>query len=221
MPEKAAYAISMGDLVHSTGHAHPEKRHRLFNRAVAEANERFADSIASPLTITLGDEFQGFGTSLRQGFSLNHFVRMSLLKEGVSIRMVLGVGAIDTAVNPENAWNTMGEGLSKAREKLNAKMSLNCYRFSIPNEGQLERLLDSVGVSLTRVESDWTGTQMDYVARKLSQPDRSTSLIADDLGISKNSMYKVLRAANWDFYDRQLTTIIEVLEAEDAKRGAE
>lgn len=220
MPEQATYAISMGDLVHSTGHADPEKLHRLFNRAVAEANERFAASIASPLTITLGDEFQGLSASLRQGFALNHFVRMSLLKEGVSIRLVLGVGAIDTAVNPENAWNMMGEGLREAREKLNAKMSFNCYRFSFPKEEQLERLLGSVGMSLTKVESDWTETQLDYVARKLSQPDRSTSLLADDLGISKNSMYKVLRAANWDFYDGQLTTIIEVLEAEDVKRGA-
>jgi hypothetical protein len=33
--------------------------HRVFNKAIDFANERYADGIESPLTITLGDEFQG------------------------------------------------------------------------------------------------------------------------------------------------------------------
>lgn len=209
----------MGDLVHSTEHKDPNRLHRLFNRTVATANERFAGSIASPLTITLGDEFQGLSASLRRGFELNHFVRIRLLLDGVSTRLVLGLGAIETAVNPQNAWNMMGAGLSRAREKLNDKSSFNCYRFSFPADRRLERLLDSVGTSMTKVESDWTKTQMDYVSRKLSEPDKSTGLIAGELGISRNTMYKVLRSADWDFYYGQLLTIIEVLEAEDEKRA--
>lgn len=207
----------MGDLVHSTAHEDPNRLHQLFNRSVAEANRRFAGSIASPLTITLGDEFQGLSASLRRGFELNHFVRISLLQEGVSTRLVLGLGAIETAVNPQNAWNMMGAGLSRARDKLNDKASFNCYRFSLPGEDRLERLLDSVGASMTKVESDWTATQLEYVSRKLSEPGRSTGLIADDLGISRNTIYKVLRSADWDFYHGQFTTIIEVLEEEDQK----
>ncbi len=219
LPAKATYAISMGDLVHSSGHADPNQLHLLFNQVVAQANQRFVESIASPLTITLGDEFQGLSTSLRRGFELNHFVRMSLLLEGVSTRLVLGIGAIDTAVNPKNAWNMMGEGLSKAREKLNAKKSFNCYRFSFPEYAQLERLLDSVGRSLTKVESEWTKTQMEYVARRLSQPEKSISQIAHDLGISKNSLYKVLRSASAEFYAGQLEAIAEVLQTEDNMRA--
>jgi len=218
MPGKATCAISMGDLVHSTAHANPNELHLLFNKIVNQANQRFAESIASPLTITLGDEFQGLSTSLGRGFALNHFVRMSLLLEGVSTRLVLGIGAIDTAVNPKNAWNMMGEGLSKARDKLNAKKSFNCYRFSFPEHAQLERLLDSVGKSMTKVETDWTKTQMEYVARKLSQPEKPISLIANKIGISKNTMYKVLRSASSDFYEGQLKTINEVLQTEDKKR---
>ncbi len=220
MPQTASYAISMGDLVESTGHADPNALHRLFNEVVARANRRFAESIVSPLTITLGDEFQGLSASLRRGFELNHFVRMSLLQEGVSTRLVLGIGAIDTAVNPDNAWNMMGEGLSLAREKLNAKMGSNCYRFSFPGQQQLERLLDGIGRSITRTETEWTKTQLEYVAKRLSQAQKSVSVIAAELGISKNSMYKVLRSANADFYVDQLQTITEVLEAEDRRREA-
>lgn len=215
MPEKTKYAISMGDLVRSTTHADPNKLHLLFNQVVSEANERFSDYIASPLTITLGDEFQGLGISLEQGFRLNHFVRMSLLLEGVSTRLVLGISAINTEINPRKAWNMMGEGLSRAREKLNEKRSVNCYRFSFPKQAQLEKLLDSVGMSITKVESDWTGTQLEYIARKLAHPNMPVSLIARDLGISKNSMYKVLRSGNLNFYEEQLQTISEVLQAED------
>ena len=208
----------MGDLVHSTAHADPRKLHLLFNQIVTQANQRFADSIASPLTITLGDEFQGLSTSLVRGFELNHFVRMSLLLKGVSTRLVLGIGAIDTAVNPKNAWNMMGEGLSKARDKLNDKKSLNCYRFSFPQHAQLELLLDCVGESMTNEETDWTNTQMEYVTRKLSKPKKSVSLIAQDLGITPNSMYKVLRSANSNFYEKQLKTMSEVLRMEDNER---
>lgn len=217
MLRKTNYAISMGDLVHSTAHADLNKLHLLFNQVVSEANERFSDYIASPLTITLGDEFQGLSTSLDQGFKLNHFVRISLLLKGVSTRLVLGVGAIDTEVNPKAAWNMMGEGLSRAREKIDVKKNLNCYRFSFPEQGQLEKLLDSVGKSITKVETDWTRTQMEYIARKLSNPNVPVRLIARDLGISKNSMYKVLRSGNSDFYEEQLKTISEVLQTEDDK----
>lgn len=220
MAAQTTYAISMGDLVHSSGHDDPNALHRLFNEVVAEANRRYAESIVSPLTITLGDEFQGLSASLVRGFELNHFVRLRLLGRGVSTRLVLGAGAIDTAVNPDNAWNMMGEGLSRAREKLNAKLRFNCYRFSFPCEAQLERLLDGIGRSLTNIESGWTSTQRDYVIKRLSQPQHSVSVIAAELGISKNSMYKVLRAADADFYEAQLESISESLAHEDERRGA-
>ena len=56
------------DLVASTAHPDQRQLHRDFNRAIEAANARYADRLVSPLTITLGDEFQGLATSLRAGF---------------------------------------------------------------------------------------------------------------------------------------------------------
>ena len=53
------YGVLMGDLVRSERAPAPEALHDAFNRAVAQENRRHADVIVSPLTITLGDEFQG------------------------------------------------------------------------------------------------------------------------------------------------------------------
>jgi hypothetical protein len=210
----------MGDLVRSSETEDRRSLHAAFNACVADANERFAAVIASPLTITLGDEFQGLTVSLERAFEVDHFVRTVLLREGIESRVVAGKASIETEVNTENAWNMLGRGLAEARNKLGEKKDPNAYRFSFPDDEELELLLDAVGRSLTRIEAGWTDTQLRYVLEVLTQPDRARSETAQALGVSENSLYKVLRSADFRFYTEQLATIRTVLRLEDEKRKA-
>ena len=99
MPAKQArpLAILMGDLVASERARSLRAIHRAFNEAVDFANKHYAASIESPLTITLGDEFQGFTGTLSHAWAIASALRLRLLAADVSCRFVIGTADPDTA----------------------------------------------------------------------------------------------------------------------------
>jgi hypothetical protein len=211
------YAVIMGDIVGSERAESVRAMHAAFNKAVAGANKRHAARIVSPLTITLGDEFQGLLHTLAGAWEIASGLRLKLLQENVSCRFVIGAASVETPINTERAWNMMGPGLAAAREKLNDKDAHNAYRFSLPGETLSEGLLDAVGESLTLVEAGWTETQLSYYAASLA--GRTNAKVAVGLGISERGLYKVLRAAQADFHTRQAGVVRDALIELDGRLG--
>jgi hypothetical protein len=211
-------AVLMGDLVGSERARSVPAVHRAFNAAVDSANARHAKRIASPLTITLGDEFQGLLRSLLGAWSVACELRLRLLVANVSCRFVVGTTELETPVNRKEAWNMMGSGLAAAREKLNDKRTSNAYRFSLPGEPLLASLLDAVGDSLTEVELGWTPTQLEYYS-KVRDGAHTKEKTARSLGIAPRSLYKVLHAARADFHRRQSAIIGRALTELDERYG--
>lgn len=81
---------------------------------------KFGKSILSPLTVTLGDEYQGVVRSLHTALEIIFFQeRLRLtLDEPIELRFAIHDGPIETEVNEEMAWGMLGPGLTKARELL-------------------------------------------------------------------------------------------------------
>lgn len=211
-------AVLMGDIVGSEAAPSVKAVHQSFNRAIAWANKRHGEHIVSPLTITLGDEFQGLLTGLEAAWRVAAELRLKLMSEAVSCRFVIGVAAIETPLNAERAWNMMGPGLASARDKLNDKTSANAHRFSFPGDPAIELLADAVGDALTLIEAGWTQTQRNYVIRnRLSR--HAPAKIATSLDVSLGAVYKVLRAAQMDFHDRQSGALCKALALQDERYG--
>jgi|SRR5688572_20578493 hypothetical protein len=214
---RPAYAVIMGDIVGSEHAASVKAMHNAFNRAVTSANKRHGADIASPLIITLGDEFQGLVLSLSKAWDVAASMRLRLLQDGVSCRFVIGVAKPQTPINPKRAWNMMGPGLADARERLNDKQATNAYRFSLPDDALSADLLDAIGDALTEVESDWTPTQLSYYAA--SRSERTNAKVAASLGIAERTFYKVMRAGRAEFHARQAGAIERALTALDQRYG--
>lgn len=214
----ATYAVLMGDIVGSERAPSVRAMHRAFNAAVDAANDAYAGSIASPLTITLGDEFQGLLRGLARAWDVALDLRMRLLLADLSCRFVIGTAELQTPLNKALAWNMMGAGLAAARDKLNDKQTQNAYRFSLHGEPILETLLDAVGDSITQVERHWTPTQLEYYAKSRAAQDTQEKL-ARKLRISPRSLYKVLRAARADFHKRQSAVVRTALLGLDERYG--
>jgi hypothetical protein len=105
----------------------------------------------------------------------------------------------------------MGSGLSAAREKLNDKNSDNAYRFSLPGEPIIEPLLDAVGDALTQIELEWTPTQLKYYST-IAGSQRTNAAVAEGLGVTARSLYKVLHAARADLHRRRSDVIRTALQ---------
>ncbi len=207
----------MGDIVNSEQSESRAALSRKFNSVVSAINRKHSEYLASPLTITLGDEFQGLAKGTLGGFRLLSELRLALMERGVDCRLVLGSVRLDTKLNPMAAWNMMGEGLALARETLNDKSEPNAYRFTLPHHVVHERLLNAAGLSLTSVEEKWTPTQMKYF--RVKQRIDSVSDAARKLKIGERTLYKVLEAARWRYYNEQHEAIIFALGALDREMG--
>lgn len=192
----------MGDIVASEANPSVPRLHQTFNAAVHQANDRFAGDIAVPLTITLGDEFQGLCSSLSAGLRVMRHVRHELLSRRVECRFALGLVRLESPAPQDRAWNMMGPGLASTREKLTAKAHPNAYRFHLPDEPLLEQLLEAIGYSVTLTERDWTDRQQEVSLAALAHEGRASQL-ASELGLATRTFYKIRSSARLDFYESQ------------------
>ena len=103
-----------------------------FQMLVSYTNKIYSESIESPLTITLGDEFQGIVASASVGVDIILAMEEYILEEefDFKLRYVLYEGVVETPVNPEKAYEMLGSGLTNARKRLN-EMKKDTARFYV------------------------------------------------------------------------------------------
>lgn len=195
------HAVLMGDIVGSEAADDVDALHRRFNFEVNAANSWFKPQLISPLTITLGDEFQGLLTSLDAAILLARAMRHAMLSKDIECRVAIGVASIPMPVNPERAWNMMGPGLAATREKLADKAAPARYRFHLPGEPVVETLLDAVAASLTAIEARWTPTQLHDISQSIG--GAAAEDIAQRRNVGVHTVYKVRRTGEYDLYSQQ------------------
>lgn len=157
--------ILMADIVSSS----KAKTGRLmsdFKAVVAQVNKAHAKNITSPLTITLGDEFQGVVKSVEAAmaivFDLDH--RIMRLKSPFSLRYVINQGFIDTPINTKIAYGMLGPGLTEAREALaDMKTSRARFRVSLDDSLLSEKLTLALRV-YQGITEGWTAAQKKVVS---------------------------------------------------------
>lgn len=137
-----SYPIFMGDVVNSFDYD-GEALSKGLKELVENTNTKFSEAILSPLTITLGDEFQGVLHSVFSGIDLLFHFEEELLKTEPDFKLhyVLLLGEIETEINPDIAYEMMGEGLTEARKLLSTKKrNRKRFRFKLKNKEQTEQL---------------------------------------------------------------------------------
>ena len=211
LSNKAKCAVIMCDIVKSRSTGDKASLNKKFNQVVKEQNHNYKKQLLSPLTITLGDEFQGLVSSVINAFQLANTIKLKLLMQGIRTRFVIGEIFLDTKLNKNIAWNMMGTGLSEARELLNDKTDKNEYRFSLFNKTDYNILLNAVGRSLTIIERDWSLKQTELISSMIMDSELTAKKISMKAKVGVSSVYAVLEAGNYATYRDQLMAINLVL----------
>lgn len=148
------YFIVMADVIASRSRE-PSQLIMEFERLVESANTALSDAILSPMTITLGDEFQGVVRTLRDAVGAVIWLEEARLKGdfGSRLRYVVHFGEIATPLNRGVAHGMLGPGLAEARAQLlDKRRGRPRFRFDLPDArlaSQLSRLFE-VMFALTR-----------------------------------------------------------------------
>ncbi|HEX7367343.1 MAG TPA: SatD family protein [Pelobium sp.] len=140
------YIILMADIINS-GDKNSKQLMVDFQNVVADINQKNKSLLLSPLTITLGDEFQGVAKNIKSAISLLFLLQEKIIKLGAhfKLRYVIVEGAIDTPINENIAYGMLGEGLTKARKLLEASKSDDeNYHFELKDAKKSEALTNSL-----------------------------------------------------------------------------
>jgi hypothetical protein len=119
MKENIDNIILMADVVDSRK-ADQKMLLKNFKAVIEYANRKNKADLLSPMTITLGDEFQSVIKNLAVGLNIIIDIEERLISTRMDfkLRYVLLEGQIETPVNPKIGYGMMGSGLTASREYL-------------------------------------------------------------------------------------------------------
>lgn len=164
--------ILMADIVGSSGRKGKALMAN-FKKVVEEVNDKNGPRILSPLTITLGDEFQGVVKNAQAALQIIFDMEKELmvLKSPFKLRYVIQEGEIQTPLNKKTAHEMLGPGLTDARERLTSlKTSKNRFQVTLENKDAAENL-NLLFVIFQGITDQWTAAQQKVVATFLDLDD--------------------------------------------------
>lgn len=148
--------ILMADIVDSSSYS-GKKLMTDFRGLVDEVNAQFASNISSPLTITLGDEFQGVVKDIKHAVKIIFLLDELLLKSNLNykLRYVINYGSIDTSINKQSSHEMLGKGLSDARQLLHDIKSMDINILIKGLEDEKQKKLNLAFVLYRSLYDDW------------------------------------------------------------------
>jgi hypothetical protein len=187
------FIVIIGDVVDSRHLPDRQKFQGRLKQQLA-ATSRHAKDMASPYTITLGDEFQA--VYRKAGSVFADLIGIMAEAHPAQIRVSIGVGGLTTSVNPKQALGMDGPAFYAARESL-TRMKKRPGLLRITGEAPGAWNLANRGLSLvTRQVRGWERNRLVVLAALLRGDD--VPKIASALGISKVAVYKNINAAALD-----------------------
>jgi hypothetical protein len=166
-------AIIMADIVDS-GAADSKKLLKSFEVLVRGVNRQFSTEIISPLTITLGDEFQGVAKSMLSALDILFYIEKLRISKypDFKLRFVVYFGEIDTAINKKVAHAMLGKGLAEARRHLN-QMKDTDHRFLVisGSSTELDRQIAGALRLFQNIVDSWKANDSRLIASFLQYRD--------------------------------------------------
>lgn len=147
-------------------------------------------NLSSPLTITLGDEFQGVFDKAESIFKNIWLISLSVYP--VKIRFAIGIGEITTRLNKKQAIGMDGPAFYNARNGLNELKKTN-YMLSISSEGvNNEGIFNEILYLISHLSNNWKKSRIEILT--LLYDNYSVIEIAKKLGITDKAVYKNIHA---------------------------
>lgn len=193
------YLVVIGDLISSRDAVDRGELQRRLAQCLLTLNKPAPEGLASPYTITLGDEFQAVRTSTyRLWFELMH-IQKELLP--ARVRFSLGLGEIATPINREQALGMDGKAFYRARdgmERLKGQTrTLAITGFADTDQRWADALLQVIG----SMSAKWRANRYEILCRLLMA--QTPADIAAALEISIQAVYQNIR-------DGELELIMEL-----------
>ncbi|MGL5276623.1 SatD family protein [Myroides sp.] len=182
-----------------------------FKFCVDYINNKYKSSLLSPLTITLGDEFQGVIKDANTAVEIIISIEEYIISKSINmkLRYVLHYGGIDTEINSEIAYEMLGEGLTEARSRL-MNMKNDSYRFEVDIKNEkLNNLLSNSFIVYQDLIDGWN-IKRDGELISLFIKKRDYKIVADLVAKTRSQIWKRERGLKMTSYYAIKSILINV-----------
>jgi hypothetical protein len=189
----------MADVIDSS-HKDPRILMAIFKQIAEKLNKQYKELFFSPITITLGDEFQSVVRSLKAGLDIIFAFEEEIIhnEANFKLRYVLNYGEINTPINSESAYGMLGKGLIETREMLEGQKKSK-DRFIINIEEKRKKNTIKKAFSLYQYLIDeWRPKDYDLISELIKQ--KHYSEIAEKLGKDPSSIWRKSKSLEIDVY---------------------
>ncbi|MHA8050451.1 SatD family protein [Aquirufa sp. ROCK-SH2] len=206
------FPILMADVINSGGR-NPALLMQQLKDVVTTINKEKGANLISPLTITLGDEFQGLSNSMENGINTIFDIEEKIVHKqyNLKLRYVLYFGQIETEINNKIAYEMLGEGLTNARKELNSLKNKE-VRFKIrltKNELNKETYLNKAFSIYQNFVDSWKEKDLKIVKEFLLHEDYKT--VAKNVNIDPSNAWRRKKSLNIHEYNHIKNIILFIL----------
>lgn len=199
--------VLIGDLIASRKVQDRARLQRLLAKTLGALNRHKSDVIASPYTLTLGDEYQAVLN--HADYLFEDIARVLAAIYPQQARISIAVGTIDTAINLRQAIGMDGPAFHLARDNLERlKKERGLFKIS----GVSSDCLELANLALQLVARDmrkWKHTRIQVFARLYE--DLSATQIAEQLQLSEKTIYKSIDTGDLHTVQDTFTEIEKII----------
>ena len=207
-----SHIVLIGDIIASKEITDRLNFQKKFTEVLVKPNKAYYNSMISPLTLTIGDEFQTVLWEATNLFNIINLIERDIPE--ISLRYGIGLGNIDTEINSQSAIGMDGPAFHFARTAVEAARKER-KRFHFYCEDQL--LQERINVMLGWIDitlKKWTQQRKEIFYQYLE--NKTQREIAKNLGItqpavSQNISDKAFKylAVTQDMIEKELNYILQ------------
>ncbi len=183
------YFVIIGDMVQSREIRERQKVQEAFQRALAQVQQEYKQGIVSPLTLTIGDEFQTVLDQSDRFFAMIHCLEEYL--PDIRFRYGLGVGEISTALNRKAAIGMDGPAFHFARQALEQARQMKRRFVFVCASPKIQARIDLFFNWIDTITAGWSKEKLQIL--HLSQLRLKQKEVAAKIGISQPAVSQHMR----------------------------
>lgn len=172
-----------------------------FKKCTKHINDKFRKKMVSPLTITLGDEFQGLILDLKSAIQIILEIEEFIIENNLQmkLRYVLYYGEIETNINNKIAFEMLGSGLSTARNTL-IKLKKQDNRFYIDISNETKNIILNNSFKIYQNILDRWKVNLEYKLISSFIKEQDYKVVSEKLNKNRSLMWKREKSLNISSY---------------------
>ncbi|HFU4059205.1 TPA: SatD family protein [Streptococcus suis] len=212
------YIAIIGNIIHSKQVSQRSNTIEGLKQQLNSINYSFSQNLASPFTLTKGDEFQALCKPNPYIFLMIDQIQLAF-RDQLEIKFGIGLGEILTAIDPEQSIGVDGPAYWEAQKALKVIQDKDDYGSSLvafsSEYKQIDRVINPLLTSSDFIKATWNSSQTDLfeflISNKIYQEEFKQKPIAEKMKLSQSAFTKRLKSSGIKLYFRNRKTAMDLI----------